>query len=102
MKNKKTLARLKEQQEIIKARIINLEAREKTQERKRDTRRKILIGSYYLEKSRENSSMDEIKKLMDSFLTRNSDRMLFDLVQIENPPKKEIYTEEKKEEFQSA
>ena len=59
-KNNKLLDNLKEQQEKLKARIINIENREKT-ERKRDTSRKILIGSYYLEKARENNYMDEIK-----------------------------------------
>ena len=102
MKNNKLLDKLKEQQEKLKARIINIENREKTQERKRDTRRKILIGSYYLEKARENNSMEEIKSLMDTFLTRNSDRILFNLEQIADLSPKESNIDVKKEELQPA
>lgn len=78
-KNSKYLERLKRQQEIIKARIVNVENREKTAERKRETRRKILVGSYYLEYARENDQMADIQKVMDGFLQRNSDRVLFEL-----------------------
>jgi hypothetical protein len=74
-----TLARLKEQRAKIEARIQAAEARTKQADRKQDTRRKILVGSYYLEQAIENSQMEEIKKIMDRFLTRDSDRKLFEL-----------------------
>jgi len=70
---------LKKKREELNARIQKLEASEKARDRKKDTRRKILIGSYYLEEARKNSKMDEIKHLMDGFLTRDSDRIIFDL-----------------------
>lgn len=73
------LQKLKEQQEKIKDRIQAVEAREKVQARKQDTRRKILIGSYYLEQAIKNNTMDDLNKVMDDFLTRDSDRLLFDL-----------------------
>lgn len=79
-----TLERLKKQQEIIQNRITLIENREKTKERKKETRRKILIGSYYLEKSRENNNFSKIQKIMDPFLTRDNDRILFDLSPLEN------------------
>ena len=50
--------------------------------RKKDTRRKILIGSYYLEKAIKNNEMEKIKTLMADYLTRNSDRNLFDLPEL--------------------
>ena len=70
---------LKKKQEQLKAQIQNLEAAEKSRERKRDTRRKILVGAYYSDKAREENTFSEIVKLMDSYLNRDSDRVLFDL-----------------------
>lgn len=73
------LLKLKEQRAKLEARIQAIEARAKQDERKKDTRRKILVGSYYLEQVIQNNQMDDLKKRLDSFLTRNSDRRLFDL-----------------------
>ena len=70
---------LKKKRNIINARIRLMQNREQSKERKDNTRRKILIGSYYLELSNKNNSFDSVVKLMDSYLTRDSDRMLFDL-----------------------
>ncbi|WP_236869643.1 hypothetical protein [Candidatus Bandiella numerosa] len=61
-----------------------MQNREQSKERKDNTRRKILIGSYYLDKANKNNSFDDVVKLMDSYLMRNSDRKLFGL----NPVKK--------------
>ena len=77
--SKERLARLKEQREKLNARIQMTEARFKTSERKKDTRKKILLGSYYLNKAIKENSLDEVKSIMDKFLTRDSDRILFDL-----------------------
>ena len=73
------LKRLIEQREKLDARIHATEARLKNSERKKDIRRKILIGAYYLDKSAKENSMGKIKEIMDEYLTRNSDRVLFDL-----------------------
>lgn len=75
--SKDRLLKLKEQQEKIKARIQAIEARETTEERKKETRRKILLGAYHLEKAREENRLNEIKTLMQQFLTRDSDKELF-------------------------
>lgn len=77
--SKERLARLKEQREKLNARIQATEARLKTSDRKRDTRRKILLGSYYFDKAIKENTMNEVKAIMDKFLTRDSDRVLFDL-----------------------
>lgn len=77
--SKERVARLKEQREKLNARIQAAEARLKTSDRKRDTRRKILLGSYYLDKAIKENAMNEVKAIMDKFLTRDSDRVLFDL-----------------------
>ena len=82
-KKSKQLDSLRKQQEQIKARIQALEASEKMKERKLDTRRKICIGAYYLDKARKDGTFEEVVKLMDGYLKRNSDRVLFDLSMIE-------------------
>ena len=71
--------RLEKRIEAIKARLQSIKAREKSSVRKIDLRRKILIGAYYLEEATKNNNMDEIKKVMDKFLTKNNDRILFGL-----------------------
>lgn len=77
-----TLERLKIQRDKLAAKIQQAEARTKTSERKKDTRRKILVGSYYLEEATKNKNMADIEKRMDDFLVRDSDRKLFDLAEI--------------------
>ena len=78
---------LKKQQEQLKAKIQALEAAETSRERKRETRRKILVGAYYLDKARADNKFDDIIKLMDSYLNRDSDRVLFDLTLSEKSKK---------------
>lgn len=73
------LEKLKQQRKQIDARIQKLAAAESTRERKRNTRRKILVGSYYLDQIEKNNNFDELRQKLDGFLTRNSDRLLFDL-----------------------
>lgn len=75
----KRLEELKDKQKKITAQIQQVEAREKTATRKKDTRRKILIGSYYLDQSADKNKMAEIEKLMDGYLKRDNDRILFGL-----------------------
>jgi large subunit ribosomal protein L7/L12 len=77
--SKSTLERLKEQRAKIEARIQATENRNKHTQRKQDTRRKILIGSFYLDKAIKENKLEDIKKLMDDYLTRDSDRKLFEL-----------------------
>jgi len=74
------LQKLKNQKAKIDARIQGIEARKKVRARKHDTRRKILIGAYYLANARKNNTMGEIKKIMGKYLTRDSDKKLFDLI----------------------
>ncbi|MBD0230478.1 mobilization protein [Acinetobacter baumannii] len=68
----------------LKARKQAIEAREKSkqkeQERKDDTRRKILLGSYLIKKMQANEANKE-KVLADlhEYLTEERDRKLFDL-----------------------
>jgi len=75
----KRLEKLKQQRSQLSARIQSIEAREKHQDRKKETRRKILIGAYYWDKAKLEGQEDEVKQLMDGYLSRDSDRALFDL-----------------------
>lgn len=59
-------------------------AREKAlaakKERANDTRRKILLGAFYLDQMQKNESFKaQIVPKLDAYLTRNDDRALFDL-----------------------
>ncbi len=70
---------LKKKKEQLNARIQKLESLEKSRERKRDTRRKILVGSYFIDKANKDGCLDSLFQQLDGYLKRNSDRELFQL-----------------------
>ncbi len=76
---KTTLEKLKEQQRNLARRIQQVQARAEKLERKKDTRRKILVGSYYLSLANTPEKMEQLKKLLGDFLKRDTDRALFEL-----------------------
>ena len=67
----------------LKARKQAIEARErskqKEQERKDDTRRKILLGSYLIKKMQNEANKEKILAELNEYLTEERDRKLFDL-----------------------
>ena len=72
--------KLEEKQARIKAELQRLNAREQQAERKRDTRRKILLGARVLDRiARGELAEAEVKADMERFLERDRDRALFDL-----------------------
>ena len=73
------LEQLKKQRATLDARIQAAEARSRNDERKKDTRRKILVGAYYLEQAESNNQWAELQQAMNSYLTRDNDRKLFNL-----------------------
>jgi large subunit ribosomal protein L7/L12 len=80
--NKKaTLDKLLEKKQRIEQQISSAKARLKKKDRAADTQKKILVGAYFLEVKYKDKE-DDLKKLMDGFLVRDIDRVLFDL-----PPK---------------
>ena len=95
--NANKIEKLKQQRKQLDARIQKLSAAESHRDRKRDTRRKILIGSWYLSEIENNREYDleQLKQKLDSYLTRNTDRILFDLPLLDKSTAK--ITEEKKE-----
>jgi len=78
------IEKLKRQKQIIEARIQKAEARHKHNERKAETRRKILLGAYFLDKLKKDGTLESIKPELDRFLTRDRDRTLFGLPALEN------------------
>ena len=77
--------KLEEKQARIKAELQRLDARERETKRKRETRRKILLGAMVLDRiARGEVSETVVKADMDRFLDRPQERALFDL-----PPRTE-------------
>ena len=75
-KKRKAVSR-QEQIQQLKAKVTKLEAMERNQAKKIDTRRKILAGSYLINQYIDNP--EGLAKLLDSFLVRDNDRDLFGL-----------------------
>lgn len=71
------LKQLKAQKQAIEARQ---RAKQKEQDRKDDTRRKILLGSYLIKKMESNeANKQKILADLNEYLTEDRDRILFDL-----------------------
>jgi hypothetical protein len=80
------LEKLKLKQEQLKARIKQLEALEKTRQKKQDTRRKILIGAFFLERMEKDETFNsKTLTALDKFLKRDIDRALFEFPEKEQP-----------------
>lgn len=88
---------LKKKKEQLNTRIQKPGSLEKSRERKRDTRRKILIGAYFIDKANEEGELDALFQQMDEYLKRNSDRELFQLASL--PDEKELQPNEAVEEI---
>ena len=74
------LQRLLEKEAQLKAQIQQAKAAERTLEKKRDTRRKILIGAAVMARVKSGEwPRDDLRMMMDGFLTRPNERALFDL-----------------------
>ncbi len=74
------LEQLLKKQEELKAQIRKEKNKLSQAERKLDTRRKILLGALMMDMMKK-GELDEkkIMKRLDGFLSRNTDRQLFDL-----------------------
>lgn len=81
------LAELQARIMALKARAATIEGRKKAQERKVDTRRKVLAGAMILHhRETDEKARTWVDKKLDEFLERDQDRALFGLLQ---RPKKE-------------
>lgn len=74
------LKQLKAQKQAIEARE---RTKQKEQQRKDDTRHKILLGSYLIKKMQNEANKEKILAELNEYLTENRDRQLFDLPDIE-------------------
>ena len=80
-KQEERLKQLKAQKQAVLAR----EKKKATdQQRKEDTRRKILLGSYLLKKMENESNKEKILGELNEYLTEDRDRLLFGLQPISN------------------
>ncbi|WP_063660763.1 hypothetical protein [Aliivibrio fischeri] len=71
---------LKQKQSALLARIKQEEAKQKTKERKEETRMKILLGAMILEEMKASTTTnEEIRKRLNIYLTKKRDRELFKL-----------------------
>ncbi|MBF7691594.1 mobilization protein [Acinetobacter pollinis] len=70
------LKQLKAQKQAIEARE---RAKQKEQDRKDDTRRKILLGSYLLKKMENEQNKEKILADLNEYLKEDRDRKLFKL-----------------------
>ena len=73
------LKKLEEKKNQIQNQISNVKQRLQQEERQKDTRRKILVGAFFLEKYKD--KFPELVKQIDPFLSRPQDRALFGLNQ---------------------
>ena len=71
--------RLKQLKVQKQATIALEKAKQKEQDRKDDTRRKILLGSYLLKKMENEENKEKILAEMNEYLTQERDRKLFNL-----------------------
>lgn len=74
------IRQLEEQRARINAEIQRVRSRESQEERKRETRRKILVGAMVLDQVERGEWPEKrLKTAMDRFLDREQDRALFGL-----------------------
>lgn len=74
------LKKLEEKQGHLKAQIQKLKAMEAAEDRKRDTRRKVIVGAVILEMVKTGEwPEDKLVGLLERKLTRERDRQLFGL-----------------------
>lgn len=91
---KANLEMLLAQREALEERIKLAKARQSKQEKKDDTRRKILAGAFVIEKHQKSKTYDDFVKELDGFLFRKTDRELFGLA-----PRDESAPQHEKEFF---
>ena len=75
--DKQKLQILLEKQQIIKNRIASMSSRIRCEQDKKLTRKKILIGAYFLEKYKDDEG--RLVQMLNGFLVRDNDRALFGL-----------------------
>ena len=75
----KKIEDLEKKIEQLKAQKAAEEAKIRAREKKDDTRRKILVGAYFMDQAERAGTMPDLIKKIDQFLVRKKDRELFGL-----------------------
>lgn len=75
--DKQKLQTLLEKQQIIKNRIASISSRIRSEQDKKMTRKKILVGAFFLEKFKDDEA--KLTQMLNGFLMRDNDRALFGL-----------------------
>jgi hypothetical protein len=79
-KNLSLIEKLEQQKNALERRLQMARTRLKNEERKKDTRRKILVGAMLLAKAEEDlEAQSELNRQLGSYLTAQRDRELFGL-----------------------
>ena len=76
------IEKLREKAAQIDAQIKDIEARQRSQTRKNDTRRKIIAGAlalHHLDKNPDDTFSRKLLRLLDEYVTKTYERKLFDL-----------------------
>ena len=97
------LEKLLQKEAQLKAQIQQAKAAERTLEKKRDTRRKILVGAAVLTRVERGEWPEaDLKRMMDGFLTRQNERDLFKLDALPDDAGTESGTKAKSAKAQTA
>ena len=94
------LEKLQKQQAQIKEQIKARDARERTKERKLDTRRKVILGALiqtHITKNPNDPTAKLASRLIDEYVIGNKERELFDLEPLPEPEQETRKTRHKKE-----
>lgn len=79
-KNLSLIEKLEQRKNLLERRLQLAKTRLKNEERKKDTRRKILVGAMLLAKAEEDlEARSALTRQLDSYLTAQRDRELFGL-----------------------
>lgn len=70
---------LEKQQKAITKKILELKNKKDKKQNKIDAQKKMIIGSYFLNKYEKENKLNELKDLLDKYLSKKRERNLFQL-----------------------
>ena len=72
------LEALKKKREQLNARIQVMEASEKSKLRKKETRKKIIVGAYIIDQAAKDGTLDKLYNQVKKYCVRDTDKILFE------------------------
>lgn len=79
IKVEEKIKKLQSKQNEIQKKIEHLKNKDLLKNKKDEINRKIIIGSFFLEKYEKENKLNELKEILKTYLTKKRDRKLFDL-----------------------